>query len=327
MLQRFIAVILAGLVAISCGISRAAYDPDSPGHEVATFDAIWKDGARNREVPFRIYYPKAAATKLPVIIFSHGLGGSRDGYAYLGKYWAAHGFISVHLTHHGSDTEALLGDGMDNLRQRAQNLAMDPMNAVNRCKDVSFAIDELNDANENEKSPLKGMIDLSRIGMAGHSFGANTTMLIAGEMTRTGKSFADNRVKCAIALSPPVAVPKSMYDKAYSAVNIPLFVITGTRDDSPVGETMAADRRVPFDHVQNIPAFLITFDGATHMVFAGPRRAASPADARIQKLVQQGTTAFWDAYLRGDESAKTWLKDGGYAKLVGSAGVLEQKSD
>ena len=38
-----------------------------------------------------------------MIVFSHGLGGTRDGYEYLGRHWASYGYVSVHLQHKGSD--------------------------------------------------------------------------------------------------------------------------------------------------------------------------------------------------------------------------------
>ena len=38
---------------------------------------------------------------------SHGLGGSHEGYAYLGRHLASHGYVVVHVTHLGSDTDAL----------------------------------------------------------------------------------------------------------------------------------------------------------------------------------------------------------------------------
>jgi predicted dienelactone hydrolase len=309
--------------------AKATYDPDASNKTAFTSSEItWHDGDRNRDVPVKIYYPTDAKGKLPIIIFSHGLGGSREGYGYLGEYWASHGYVAVHLTHLGSDTTAVMANGLDNVKQTAEAIATDPMNAVDRCRDVSFAIDRLKAVNDNEKSAMAGRLDLDKIGMAGHSFGANTTMLIAGEMTRSGKTiFADERVKCAIAMSPPVATPKPMWNKTYSTVKIPLFVMTGTLDDSPIGESKAADRRVPFDHVQGIPAYLITFTGGDHMLFSGnDRRAKQPTDDRYHQLILQGSLGFWDAYLRGDEEAKKWLAGGEFEKAVGDAGKFEVRN-
>jgi dienelactone hydrolase len=315
------------LILLIAGTANATYDPTTSKTDFTTFETSWHDATRNRDVPVKIYYPTTAPSKLPVIIFSHGLGGSREGYSYLGKYWASHGYVSVHLTHHGSDTESLMAGGIADMKKNMQAQATDPMNAVNRCKDVSFVIDQLTAADsDDDKFPLKGKLDLKHIGMAGHSFGGNTTMLTSGEMTRSGKNFADDRITCAIAMSPPVATPKERWDEVYADVKIPLFVMTGTLDDSPVGETKAADRRVPYDHVKNIPAYLITFDGGDHMIFSGRRIAGGdrPKDETFHELICTGTVAFWDAYLRGDDAAKSWLKDD-YGKSVGADGVFEQK--
>lgn len=74
---------------------------------VATATDEWNDSIRNRPVPVKIYYPRTGDGPFAVIIFSHGLGGSRAGYEYLGRQWASHGYVSVHLTHIGNDTSVL----------------------------------------------------------------------------------------------------------------------------------------------------------------------------------------------------------------------------
>src|SRR3569833_415273 len=48
---------------------------------------------------------------LPVIVFSHGFGESRDGYAPLVDFWAAHGFVVVQPTHLDSRTLNVTPDG------------------------------------------------------------------------------------------------------------------------------------------------------------------------------------------------------------------------
>ena len=44
---------------------------------------------------------------------------------------------------------------------------------------VHFVIDQLDSLNKNDEH-LKNKLDLKNIGLAGHSFGAHTTMLVAG---------------------------------------------------------------------------------------------------------------------------------------------------
>src|SRR5580698_6059441 len=71
-------------------------------------DLSLRDAARNRTVPLTVYYPVGQGHwPFPIIIFSHGAGGSKDGYRYLGSYWAAHGYVVIHPTHFGSDRSLL----------------------------------------------------------------------------------------------------------------------------------------------------------------------------------------------------------------------------
>lgn len=77
-----------------------------PASDEARFiDCEWVDTARDRVVPARLYWPAASTRKSPVplIVFSHGLGGSRKGYSYLGEGWSARGTASLHIQHVGSD--------------------------------------------------------------------------------------------------------------------------------------------------------------------------------------------------------------------------------
>jgi predicted dienelactone hydrolase len=323
---RHVAGSICLLVALTAG--RTAAD-DRPGTtrpaQIATTEAVWHDDTRQRDVPVKIYYPKQIDGKLPVVIFSHGLGGSRDGYGYVGRYWAARGYVVVHLTHKGSDTDALLADGRDAMEQTMRRIAADPMNAVNRFADVSFAIDRVTGLNDDPDWVLHDRLDLDKIAVAGHSFGGGTTMVIAGQQTTSGRSFADKRVKCAIAMSPPRS-KQADPDRAYGSITMPVFVLTGTDDNSPTGETKPADRRVGFDHLAHGPAFLLTFEGGDHMLFSGRTGPGRPAtDGRYHQLIQEGTTAFLDAYLRQDAGAKKWFADGGYEKSVGDAGKFEKK--
>ena len=153
-------------------------------------------------MPVKLYFPKTGNGPFPVIIFSHGLGGSRDGYEYLGRHWASHGYVSVHLQHKGSDTAVWKDQAnpMEAMRQAVKDLR----NSINRPLDVRFAIDQMEKMNR-DKGPLHGRLDLGRVGMAGHSFGAWTTLAVIGEVFvgLGGReiSLADPRVKAAIAMS------------------------------------------------------------------------------------------------------------------------------
>lgn len=306
----------------------AEYKADSVKVEVEILRYDWSDAKRDRKVPVKIYLPKSGDGPFPVIIFSHGLGGSREGYEYLGRHWASHGYVSMHLQHLGSDDvvwrDAALGDKMAAMRKATA----DPRNAINRPLDVSFAIDQLERLNK-EKSPFQKRLDLERIGVAGHSFGAFTTLAIVGEtfLPRSGKESAltDPRVKAAIPMSAPVSSNRPRLEAAFAKIKIPCLHMTGTKDSSPIGDTTPEERRLPFDHSHGSDQFLITFTDGDHMIFSGRGRLlAKEKDQQFQKLICASSTAFWDAYLRGNAQAKAWLVND-FKSELGSDGTFEVK--
>lgn len=301
----------------------------TPSNEVEILRADWRDVKRDRVVPVKIYSPKSGAGPFPVVIFSHGLGGSREGYEYLGRHWASHGYVSVHLQHAGSD-EAVWRDVAPSERTAAMRRAtLKPGNAIDRARDVSFAIDQLEKLNR-EESPFQNHLDLTRIGVAGHSFGAHTTLTVAGQnyASRAGArtSLTDPRVKAAIPMSAPVPANKSNLDAVYDAIKIPCLHMTGTKDTSPINDTKAEERRLPFDHSRNSDQFLITFKDGDHMIFSGRPRTmgGGEKDARFHELICESSTLFWDAYLRDVANAKARLVSE-FKNSLGGDGTLEVK--
>jgi predicted dienelactone hydrolase len=301
-------------------VPAGPYKKDAGPHAVQVHLFDWTDAGRNRLVPVKIYLPEGKGP-FPVIIFSHGLGGSREGYEYLGRHWASHGYVSVHPQHLGSD-EAIFQGATGDLRD-----AMGLANAVARLVDVRFVLDRLERANR-EAGPLQGKLDLHRAGMAGHSYGSWTTLAVSGQsVPGEGTRLADPRIRAAIALSPSLmAIAKAHPEETYGTIRIPILHMTGTLDDSPVGPfPKAADRRIPFDHIRGGGQYLVTFEGGDHMVFAGYDAAPGSREALFHDLILEGTTAFWDAYLKDDVAAKRWLAEGGFAAALGAAGKLERK--
>jgi hypothetical protein len=60
------------------------------------------------------------------------------------------------------------------------------------------------------------------------------------------------------------------------------------------------------------------------MVFSGQRlRGDGAKDPLFHDLIRESTTAFWDAYLKGDAAAETWLAGGGLRDVMGKDGRLE----
>ncbi len=102
--------------------------------------------------------------------------------------------------------------------------------------------------------------------------------------------------------------------------------MTGTLDDSPLGDTAANERRIPFDHIRGADQYLVTFTGGDHMIFSGRERLSGGSkDAAFQALILAATTAFWDAYLKGDQPAKAFLVGDGFVKALDGEGTLERR--
>jgi predicted dienelactone hydrolase len=322
------------LPIFALALAANAYEPPAPSHPVETLLVEWHDAARDRAVPAKIYFPKDAGAPCPVIIFSHGLGGSREGYQYLGEQWAGCGYVSVHLQHLGSDDSVWKNTPQERRMTAMGAAAKNLANALHRPRDVSFALDELTRFNADSASPLHRRLDLAHVGAAGHSFGGYTVMAIAGQALGPQHSteLADPRIKSVVEMSAPVpsrdASPEGA-EAAYPGIKTPVFHLTGTLDDSPVGETKAGDRRVPFDHMKAADTCLLIFNGGDHMVFSGSaalRRGPREKDPVFLSLIRASTTAWWDATLRDDAAAKEWLFGGAFKAKVGAEGTFEAKS-
>ncbi|MCW4462021.1 dienelactone hydrolase [Sphingomonas sp. BT-65] len=272
----------------------------APADAVTTCDAEWRDDARGRDVPMRIRMP-AGTGKAPVILFSHGLGGSLDGGTNWAVAWAKAGFIVVNLQHPGSD-RSILGQGRI-------GAAMAPAQLVARVDDVHFVLDELG------RRPREGVcdlrrVDLAHVGMSGHSFGAHTTQAIAGQRFPVAGIAADPRVKAAVAFSPSPPM-RGSDAAAFGGIAIPFLSITGTEDAARVTPSITPkDRERPFRAMPAGGKYLLVIEGANHMMFNaqdGLRGPASTATPHIRATVIAATTLFWRATLLGDAAALSEL--------------------
>ena len=201
--------------------SAGNYDPlavDAAFH-ASHLDLTVHDAARNRDIPVRVYLPARSGPE-PVILFSHGLGGSRTGSAFLGEHWAARGYVAVFLQHPGSD-DSVWKDEPATQRMQAMNQAVTLNNFLLRVQDVHAVLNRLEIWNEDKTHPLAGRLDLKKVGMSGHSFGAVTTETVSGQMLPMGgQRFTDPRIKAAVVFSPSAPRAGSAA-KAFGAVKIP----------------------------------------------------------------------------------------------------------
>ena len=272
--------------------------------EVVSHDYEWHDAWRNRDVPVRLYLPAAAAgtRTLPLVVFSHGIGGSRRGYSYLGAYWASHGYASLHLQHVGSDRSLWTGN-VFNLVGRLQGAAQEE-EAIARVADLRFALDQL------LSHPEVGQrIDHERIVAAGHSYGANTILLALGaRIERQGRvvDLAEPRLKAAMLLSAPPFYGETDVAKILSGIRVPTLHVTATEDIIRIpGYYSGADDRIAvFEAMPRGRKVLAVFEGGSHSMFTD---RASTGGVTLNPLVKAATrelsVAFWQQVFGGDDAA------------------------
>ena len=334
------------LILLSAIGVRADYDPLLVAKaQPEQKDLTIKDEKRSREIPVRIYLPADKAAS-PVVLFSHGLGGNREGSAFLGKHWALRGYAAVFLQHPGSDDSvwknkpvaermaALKGERQEKTYQRvgwtprpSGNVRTDEASILRgrfhlplakqaaglkdfllRVQDVPVVLDQLEVWNKDAAHLFAGRLDLKHIGMSGHSFGAVTTQATSGQSYAVGKGFTDSRIKAAVVMSPG-GPANSDTKSAFGDVKIPWMLLTGTKDSSPINGADAKSRLVVFPALPPGGKYELILNKAEHSVFT---ERALPGETEQRnpnhhRAILAVTTAFWDATLRNDAEARKWL--------------------
>jgi predicted dienelactone hydrolase len=201
--------------------------------------------------------PAGTPRKFPLILLSHGTGGSALMMAWLGTELAAHGYIAAAVNHPGNNA-------LETYTVQGFTLGWE------RAEDLSKVLDGM------LADPLFGTrIDAKRIGAAGFSFGGYTMMELAGgigdinrlvklcssgwnsnglcdsptefpdlmqkalalihtdpkyaeAMARSAETHRDPRIKAVFAIAPPLAGVFSM--PSLAAISIPVRIVAGQGD-------------------------------------------------------------------------------------------------
>lgn len=344
-MRRFLAVTLAALAAFACSTTNAV-DPNSsedegprprytaePGETPVGVIPIatLRDAQRGKDLELTIDYPTRGGPS-PLIIFSHGTAaGIASGRAYVGlsSHWASHGYVVIKPTHRdpARADERRASDWRD------------------RVDDIRFLLDNIA-ALEQKYPELKGKIDQTKIGIGGQDAGAVTALLLGGGRTFPGPtSYGDPRVKAVVAMSPiGTNEPWGLTRESWSEVRVPALFMTGDRDGGANDTETPEWRREVFELAAPGDKWLMFFEGANHLAFAGrtgitaadanrashsaiddrnpdplspqrmnPTRGPNPGSGYMDRTrvvfnsVKAMTTAFWDAYLRGEAEGKAQL--------------------
>ncbi len=288
-----------------------------------SYDDDWTDKERNRIVPVRIYLPGGDAVgPRPIVLLSHGLGGTRYGFPYLGVYWSKHGYVVVVMQHPGSDRPSVERKPGKTVLE-TMNESANRNNALLRVGDVRFVLDELERRNKND-AKLQGRLDLDKIGLGGHSFGAHTTLSAVGR----APTKPDPRIKAAIVMSPNIPLGAKP-DGLFNNIMVPILHLTGTKDTSPIQKGLEPiDRRIPYDTIRNVDQYLVIFKDGNHMLFSGHTRpfGLSMLEKKYQPLIEELTLQFLNAYVDGNATARQWLQGKEFVDFIGESGTAEKKN-
>jgi len=231
--------------------------------------------------------PDTAGGPYPLIVFGHGSGGLGTRYLPMLRTWAAAGYVVAAPVFPFAATGG--------------NDATSTDDYPNQPADMAFAISGMLRLNFDASSPLKGSMDADRVGAAGHSLGAMTTLALAANTC-----CRDPRVKAAAVLSGRELPFGS--GSFFTRIRVPLLLIHGD-----------ADNNVPYSDARRTygdappPRFLVTLFGGDHSA------PYDPPDSRAAQLTAKVVVDFFDQYLKGATDGLRRIQadagTGGVAKL------------
>ncbi len=153
--------------------------------------------------------------KFPLVIISHGGGGSHLLYRVVAQYLAENGYIVAMPEHHGNNRNDNSLEGQD-------------FNLTLRTAHISLVIDTLLSDPE-----IKEYIDSDRIFMIGHSMGGFTALAVAGAVPWSIKRVRievthDKRVKALVLFAPASAW--FQHPDSFENVDLPILVFAAEHD-------------------------------------------------------------------------------------------------
>lgn len=307
---------------------------------------VWQlnDTTRNRKFYVDVYVPQGVSgNKTPVIIFSHGLSSRPEDFAEPLNHLASYGYVIAAPQHIGSDIIYL-----KEMFEGYHKNIFDRDEFINRPKDISFVIDELERRNSTE---FQGRLDLKNVGVGGHSFGGYTALAIAGatidfdylekacqtlyqglnvaillqcralELPRENYQFRDPRVSAVFAANP---VNRFIFGQTgISKIEIPVLLASGSNDPAapPIFE-----QGMPFTWLNTPDKYWMLLEGQAHVNFSqldgGIKEALDstihfvlPSQDLISSYVKGTSLAFFEVYLRNNADFRPYLQSS-YAEYL-----------
>ncbi len=135
--------------------------------------------------------PVSSAAPFPLLVFSPGANGNPVGHAWLGARLASHGFV-VAIPYHWGDRYFSPGEP----------LYATVVAAMERPRDLSFALTSLLDRNDSEGEQLQGASRPDQVAAGGGSLGADAAIVLASGDDEVCDTIDPARVEACVE-SPP----------------------------------------------------------------------------------------------------------------------------
>ncbi|MBX9692827.1 MAG: dienelactone hydrolase family protein [Cyanobacteria bacterium] len=268
-----------------------------------------------------------AKGKFPVVFYAHGATGAGTSSFFLCETLARAGYIVVAPDFLDTLAVARIQERVeyDSLTRMRfyqyiywlRNYGLDKAASLGRVQftyrldQLKSTIDYMLSLNDKKESVFYQHLDTDRIGLVGHSFGAWTSLLLAGASLQ----FHDERIKAVAALSGPVNdnVYAVVSDNDLARVHTPVLFEYGEKEKD-FGR--ADDKTLLYDKA-NSPKILIRIVNADHFAFSGGVKGEFPnAESYIEqdsarRTISTTTRDFFDLFLKKDETARKRLKQPG----------------
>jgi len=221
---------------------------------------------------------------------------------------------------------------------------LDAKAGIDRVADLKLILD--NAAALVKAAPvLKGRLDLEKVAVAGHNHGAYTAQLIGGcsvtteekienpgegmpGYKKTDHTLGDARVKAILALSPAGADQGGLTKESFKTLKLPMMTMTGSNDSTGEGQD-AKWKKQAYDLAPEGGKYHVMIQDAGNNSFTAPprqgRRGGGSTPSPTFEWVKTSTLQFWNATLKDDEAAKTWLSGEGLKEGTAGKAAIERK--
>lgn len=339
--------LLLGLALVAfAGLSRAAAGPQTePAPPAARFhvgykvlDFTYASAGKEKTLTVAVWYPTAEQPRpyvyggptrgnvapdaklyaepgpYPLLVFSHGYGGSGLSAVFLNEPLASRGWIVAAPDHHDRHSAVRIRTGRnENLDRRdflrhageiSRSGPDDRAPYLYRLEELKLVLGRM-----LASKPFGQSIDKNRIAVGGHSFGGFTALGLCG----TIPEWRDDRIK-AVLLFSTGAGGYLFTDKELAAVKMPSIYFLGERekDQLRASATMAELADKVYRNLSP-PKYFLEIRGASHFSFNNgfvdnPRaRLLSGADAHFD-LIRRYSIAFLETYVAGRNDAAPLLQ-------------------